>query len=287
MYYVQKEQDVTELISRKVVENGSLRTVIRQEWKISKSYIRQDMILYADTKRIDFKTYVDWQESQKLLKVAFPVDIRTNYATYDIQYGNIKRPNHSNTSWERAQFEVLGHRYADLSENDYGVSLLNDCKYGYDIHQNVMRLTLLKSAIYPDYMADKGEHEFTYALYPHEGNFVTGHTIEEAQALNQPLEALAGKVCLPMSQDGSSIRLSGAKVELDALKKSEDGNYLVLRFHEYAGSKGKVQIEFGFAVKGICECDLMERPLEKFQKPVNFETSVRPYEVKTYLLKLQ
>ncbi len=286
IFYEQKMQEVTELIGRKVIENGALRAVIRQEWRISKSYIRQDMILYAHSKRIDFKTYVDWQESQKLLKVAFPVDIRANYATYDIQYGNIKRPTHTNTSWERAKFEVVGHRYADLSENDYGVSLLNDCKYGYDVHQNVMRLTLLKSAIYPDYMADKGEHEFTYSLYPHRGNLISGGTVQEAQELNQPLEVLNSKICLPASQDGSAIRLSGAHVELDALKKSEDGQYLVLRFHEYAGSKGKVNVEFGFDVKGICECDLMERPLEKFKKPVKFAVNVRAFEVKTYLLKI-
>lgn len=250
------------------------------------SYICQDMILYADTKRIDFKTYVNWQETQKLLKVAFPVDIRANYATYDIQYGNIKRPTHSNTSWEQAKFEVVAHRYVDLSENDYGVSLINDSKYGYDIHQNVMRLTLLKAAIYPDYMADKGEHEFTYSLYPHEGDFITGHTVQEAQQLNQPLEAIEGKISIPVSQKGSSIRLCGANVELDALKKSEDGQYLVLRFHEYAGSKGKVRMEFGFPVKGICEADLMERPLEKFWKYSEYEVKIRPYEIKTYLLKI-
>lgn len=286
MYYYQKMQEVTELISRTVVENGALRTVIRQEWKINESYICQDMILYADTKRIDFKTYVNWQETQKLLKVAFPVDIRANYATYDIQYGNIKRPTHSNTSWEQAKFEVVAHRYVDLSENDYGVSLINDSKYGYDIHQNVMRLTLLKAAIYPDYMADKGEHEFTYSLYPHEGDFITGHTVQEAQQLNQPLEAIEGKISIPVSQKGSSIRLCGANVELDALKKSEDGQYLVLRFHEYAGSKGKVRMEFGFPVKGICEADLMERPLEKFWKYSEYEVKIRPYEIKTYLLKI-
>lgn len=286
MFYQEKKREVTNLVKREIVENGTLRTVIRQEWSISKSHICQDMILYANTGRIDFKTHVNWQETQKLLKVAFPVDIRANYATYDIQYGNIKRPNHSNTSWERAKFEVVGHRFADLSEHDYGVSLLNDCKYGYDIHQNVMRLSLLKSAIYPDLNADKGEHDFTYAIYPHKGDFVTGSTVQQATELNQPLEALRGRISLPCNDGGSSVRFTGSCVELDALKKSEDGKYLLLRFHEYAGSKGKVKMEFGFIAKAICECDLMERPLEEFKQAENMMTCIKPYEVKTFLIQL-
>lgn len=286
MFYYQKMQEVTDLVSRRILENGPCRAVIRQEWKISKSFIRQDMILYAKDGRIDFKTYVDWQETQKLLKAAFPIDIRSTYATYDIQYGNIRRANHSNTSWERAKFEVVGHRFADLSEHDYGVSLINDCKYGYDIHQNVMRLSLLKAAIYPDPIADKGEHTFTYALYPHRSDFVNGKTVQEAMELNQPLEALPGRVRLLDSDTESTVSLIGAHVELDALKKSENGKYLVLRFHEYAGSKGKVKAELGFKAKQICECDLMERPLEDFHAPDDFVTDVKAYEIKTFLILL-
>ena len=115
---------------------------------------------------------------------------------------------------------------------------------------------------------------------------MTGHTIQEAQQLNQPLEVKEGKICIPILQTGSNIRLCGANVELDALKKSEDGHYLVLRYHEYAGSRGKVRMEFGFAVKGICESDLMERPLEEFWKSPEFEVQIRPYEIKTYLIKI-
>lgn len=286
MYYYQKMQVVEDLVSRVIVENGALRTVIRQEWKIGKSCILQDMILYRHTGRIDFKTHVDWQETQKLLKVAFPVDIRTTYATYDIQYGNIRRANNSNSSWERAKFEVVGHRFADLSEYGYGVSLLNDCKYGYDIHQNVMRLSLLKAAIFPDPAADKGEHDFTYALYPHAGDFVEGRTVQEAADLNQPLEMVTGNLVLP-SKEGSTIQLTGAYVELDAVKPAENGEYIVVRFHEYAGAKGKVQIRFGFPVDAMGECDLMERPIQDMQKVENdtYEVWIRPYEIKTFLVK--
>lgn len=284
MYYWQKMQEVTDLVSREVVENGPVRIVLRQSWNISKSTIQQDMILYRHSRRIDFQTHVDWQETQKLLKVAFPVDIRTTYATYDIQYGNIRRANNSNTSWERAKFEVVGHRFADLSEYGYGVSLLNDCKYGYDVHQNVMRLTLLKAAIFPDPQADKGEHTFTYAIYPHKGDFVTGGTVQAAADLNQPLMAVSGRRAL----QNTTVSVDGAHVELDACKKSEDGKSLVIRFHEYAGAKGTACIRFGFPVKEVRRCDLMERPddREETLSPNTLHIKIKPYEIVTLLVRI-
>ncbi len=282
MYYWQKMQEVTDRTSCQVVENGALRLVLRQEWNISKSHITQDMILYRHDRRIDFKTAVNWQEQQKLLKAAFPVDIRTTYATYDIQYGNIRRANNSNSSWERAKFEVAGHRYADLSEHGYGVSLMNDCKYGYDVHQNVMRLTLLKAGIFPDPYADQGEHQFTYALYPHKGDFVDGNTVPAAADLNQPMTAIPGKLAL-----GSTLALQGGHVELDACKKSEDGTALIVRFHEYAGAKGKVKLQFGFPVKEVRLCDLMERPEQTAALTDNgVELRVKPYEIISLRVKL-
>ncbi len=282
MYYWQKMQEVTDRTSCQVVENGALRFVLRQEWKISKSHIIQDMILYRHDRRIDFKTTVHWQEKQKLLKAAFPVDIRTTYATYDIQYGNIRRANNSNSSWERAKFEVAAHRFADLSEHGYGVSLMNDCKYGYDIHQNVMRLTLLKAGIFPDPHADEGEHQFTYALYPHKGGFVEGETVPAAAGLNQPLTAVPGRIDLD-----STIALEGAYAELDACKKSEDGTALIVRFHEYAGAKGKVNVQFGFPVREVWLCDLMERPEQKLAVENNrAQLKIKPYEVVSLRVKI-
>ena len=126
------------------------------EWKYRTSKVVQDMVVYANNRRIDFKTYVDFHEQHQLLKAAFPVDIRSTYATYDVQYGNVKRPNHWNTSWDQARFESVAHRYVDLAERNYGVSLLNDCKYGHDVKEHVMRITLLKSATHPDYAQDQG-----------------------------------------------------------------------------------------------------------------------------------
>ena len=114
-----------------------------------KSVIRQDICFYRHTGRIDFDTTVDWRASQLLLKAAFPVDVLAERAVYDVQFGNVERPTHRNTSWEQAKFEICAHKWADLSEYGYGVALLNNCKYGYDIHDGVMRLTLIKSGIFP------------------------------------------------------------------------------------------------------------------------------------------
>lgn len=285
MYYYQKMEEVNHITSQVVVENGSLRTVIRQEWSFNKSSILQDMILYKNDRRIDFKTHVNWQETQKLLKVAFPVDIRTTYATYDVQYGNVRRPNNSNTSWDRARFESVAHRWVDLSEHGYGVSLLNDCKYGHDIHNNVIRLSLLKAAIYPDYAADKGEHEFTYSLLPHRGDFVEGETVQKAFDLNQPMSVVKGRLLNVAVFEQGLLHITGAHVELDAIKKSEDGKYIVVRFHEYAGEKGQVTLAPGFEMEAYAECDLMERPIEEFRSG-NLQFGIRPYEIKTILINI-
>lgn len=287
IFYQQKMEEVSKREGYEI-KTGSLRMELKQLWQFGKSIIRQDMVLYARDRRIDFVTKVFYQERQRLLKTAFPVDVRSVNAVYDVQYGNVKRPNHWNTSWDMARFESVAHRWVDLSQRDYGVSLLNDCKYGHDIYGNVIRLTLLKGGIYPDVGADMGEHEFTYSLFPHKGDFVEGNTVPAAAGLNQPLEVYQGRVEIPGTGEGSMIRLEGGLVELDAVKKSEDGNSIVVRFHEYGGAGCRVKAIMGFPVKEAAECDLMERALEPFHETAGGEVGleVRPYEIKTLLLKM-
>lgn len=287
IFYMEKMEEITGLTRMELVENGPVRTVIALEWKYHNSGICQNLILYADLRKIDFETRVDWHEKRKLLKVAFPVDIRATEATYDIQYGNVKRPTHYNTSWDMAKFEQVGHRFADISEYGYGVALMNDCKYGYDIHENVMRLSLLRGTTWPDYKADMGEHIFTYSLLPHTGSFVEGKVVENAAYLNQEPLVKAGKVTLPADEKGSSFCLKGAKVELDAVKKSENGKYLVIRFHEYAGARGEVIVKTGLPVKAWAESDLMERPLEDFHRGSEILKYIKPYEIITLLLEIE
>lgn len=286
IFYQEKMQEVTGLRSICITENGALRAVLSLEWSYRNTLIRQDMIFYKDSKRIDFKTYVDWHEKQQLLKAAFPVDIRSTYATYDIQYGNVKRPNHWNTSWDTAKFETVAHRFVDLSESNYGVSLLNNGKYGHDVKGNVMRISLIKSAVHPDHLQDQGEHEFTYSLLPHKGDFLAGECPQEAYALNQPLIAVSGRIS---KMKESFLSVDNAYIEIDAIKQSETGDLLVVRFHEFSGGKQPLCLRFGFPVAAYAECDLMERPVEEFiQADASFtgiHTIAKPYEIKTYLIR--
>ena len=174
-YYEQKSWELDNLVGCAVIEQGPLRAGLQLEWLYNKrTRVTQKLYIYAHSRRIDFVTKVDWQERQTLLKVAFPVAIHNGRATADIQFGNIERPTHRNTSWDKARFETCAHKWFDLSEGDYGVAVLNDCKYGYDVQANVMRQTLLKGAIYPDPHADLGQHVFTYSLLPHTGGWFEG-----------------------------------------------------------------------------------------------------------------
>lgn len=284
VYYQGKQANVDDLIKFNVKETGPLRFVIEVEWQHLHSKINQDIIFYAHTRRIDFKTKVDWQERRRLMKVAFPVDIRTTKATYDIQFGNIERPNHWNTSWDFAKFEVVGHKWADLSEGGYGVSLLNDCKYGYDIKGNLMRLTLLKSAIYPDPEADLGLHEFTYALYPHLEDWRKAHTEIEAYKLNNPLNVFSGTLD---NLNKSLFTIDKANVEISAVKKAEYEDAYIVRLYEYEGKKTKCTLTSDFDILSICETDLMENNIGNEEQTQEVTITLNPYEIRTFKVRFK
>ncbi|MUV37266.1 Alpha-mannosidase [Lentibacillus sp. JNUCC-1] len=284
IFYQEKMTEVTDLVSVECIENGSLQAVVRFEWKFGSSVISQDMVTYADSRRIDFKTHVDWQERQRLLKVAFPVDIRSTEATYDIQYGNVKRPTHWNTSWDYARFETVGHQWADLSEGGYGVSLMNDCKYGYDIKDQTMRLSLLKSPIHPDPYADLGEHQFTYSLLPHDGSWQEGNTVREAWQLNNPLTSAEGEA----AQRGQSLLESSTdNIMIDAVKKAEYEDAVIIRVHEYNGKRVNATLSSDWSIEEWQECDLMERPLNNTKNLGGIQFHIKPYEIKTFLVRFK
>ncbi|HAH87947.1 MAG TPA: alpha-mannosidase, partial [Armatimonadetes bacterium] len=244
LQYQDKMWEFTASKAPVVIENGPVRLVVEAELKYGKSTINQKIILYARTRRIDFETKVDWQERRTLLKTAFPVDIRSAQATYEIAYGAIERPTHWNTSWDAARFEVSGHRWADLSEPGYGVSLLNDSKYGWDIKGNVMRLSLLRSPENPDPDADKGEHTFTYSLFPHSGGWTEG-TLQAGHELNVPIRACADSIhggSLPSRHSFISVDRPG--VIVDAVKQAEDSGSTIVRLYEAYGSRGPVTLTF-------------------------------------------
>jgi alpha-mannosidase len=161
IFYDDKQWLAEPATSIRVVESGPLRATLAIERRILHSTYTQHISLQYNSPRLDIDTTIDWRERHVLLKVAFPVEVLTPTATYDIQWGNVQRPTHRNTSWDWARFETCAHKWVDLSEGDYGVSVLNDCKYGHDIRDNVIRISLLRSPTMPDPEADQGEHHFS------------------------------------------------------------------------------------------------------------------------------
>ncbi|MNW45083.1 hypothetical protein D3C74_223350 [compost metagenome] len=221
------------------------------------------------------------------MKVGFPIDVVTDKATYEIPFGALERPTHRNTSWEQAQFEVCGHRFADVSERGYGVSLLNDCKYGYDIQGSTIRLSLLRAPKWPDVTADLGEHEFTYSLYPHQGDWQTAHTVRAAAELNHMPAVLAAGVqegTLPSS--GALLGFAGEHVVLDTVKPAEDGDGVILRLYESAGGRERVALNWNEPVSAAFLSDALERELEPMTMDAGrIELDFAPYEIKTLKLK--
>ena len=262
IYYTQKMETMRICEPVRLVERHGLKAVVRFVYAYRKSRVVQDMIVYRDSRRIDFRTHVDWHEDHRLLKTAFYTDIRATKATYDIQFGHAERPTHWNTSWDWARFEVCGHKWADLSETGYGVSLLNDCKYGHSIRDNAMKLSLLKSNTRSSVEADMGEHEFIYALYPHEGAVTEGGTMEEACRLNAPALVVSGGFRATKRIIWVEETAPGATgVQIDAVKKAEDEDCLIVRMHECRGGRRRVRISSDYPVERIVPCNLLEHDL--------------------------
>ncbi|HVL05621.1 MAG TPA: glycoside hydrolase family 38 C-terminal domain-containing protein [Acidimicrobiales bacterium] len=226
------------------------------------STLEQTMILAPGSRRLDFVTDVDWHERHRFLKVAFPVDIHTDRATFEIQFGHVSRPTHENTPWEQARFEVCAHRWADLSEAGYGVALLNDCKYGYDVRGNVLRLSLLRSPTAPDPECDQGRHRFTYALLPHAGDPFAGGVLEAASALNAPLAVVpVPRRSRPLPPVQSFLSVDDPGFVVVAVKRADDGSGdIVIRGYEAYGGRRRVRLRPAFPVTSAHRTDLLERP---------------------------
>ena len=289
IYYQDKMWEISDVQSVEVTECSPQRAAIKVIRKFLDSTITQVISIQAGSARIDFDTTIDWKERQVLLKALFPVDIHAEKATYDIQFGNVERPTHWNTSWDMAKFEVCGHKWADLSEGDYGVSLLNDCKYGYDIKEGEMRLTLLKSSISPNEDADREVHRFTYSLYPHSGSWRQADTVKMGYELNQPVTALvlpAQDGTLPKEMSFASVNRDNVVMEI--VKQAEESEDIVLRVHECKNMRTNTEITFFKDIAEVAECDLEERgdiaKLDPVKNKFGFE--IKPYEIKTFRLKV-
>lgn len=281
-YYTEKMWEIDKAESTEEVCYGE-----KAGFKITRSFLSskivQEICLYANTPRIDFDTYIDWKESHILLKAAFPIDIHCDKATYDIQFGNVERPTHKNTSWDEAKFEVCAHKFADVSEYGYGVSLMNDCKYGYDISGSTMRLTLLKSAVYPNHEADKCEHRFVYSLYPHKGDFREANTYSAAYELNNPMYAMRlEKQTGKLPPEYSLVRTDCDNIIIETVKKAEDSDKIIVRLYDCCNCSSNPEIKFGFQVKSAAIADMLENETEEISvKDNSVKITVKPYEIIT------
>ena len=255
--YANKEQILT-ADSVRVVENTPQKGVVRVSWKFGKSTLTQDITIYSDTQRIDFVTHADWHEDMHLLKAAFFPKVRASRATYEIQFGAVERPTHRNTEYDAVRFEGSAHKWADLSQSDFGLSILSDTKYGYDILDDRMRITLLRAPVEPDYMADRGEHDFVYSLYPHAGDWTQGGTVQAGFALNVPVD-LCRTPETSQKVPESFVRVDHDSLVLDTFKKAEDGRGYIVRLYESAGKGGSASLHFAKTLRSVSACNLMEQ----------------------------
>ena len=280
IYYGEHSWNLDKPTSFEVVTNGPVLSTVHVEWAISKSRIAQDITFYHDVDRVDFHTIVDWKEEHGLLKAHFPVDIFYNEAQFDIQYGNVRRATHKNTSWDVARFEVCAHKWADVSEASYGAAILNDCKYGYSVDENSIALTMLKSATNPDPTADQEMHEFTYALMPHEGDWRQAQVPERAYEFNIPVTAL--KAAGQKAEETAFARIDAPGVQIESVKEALHGEGTIIRLYEYYGARIRARLALAEAPKRACFTSLMEDDLElaPFEgRELNLE--LKPYEIVT------
>jgi len=273
---------IDEADSVELIEKGPVRATIRiaRAWQNSKFV--QDIVLYAGFDRVDISNSIDWHETHVLLKAAFPLAASGPEATYEIPYGSIERPTTRTNSWEKAKFEVPALRWADLGDGAHGFSLINESKYGYDAKGNVLRLSLLRSPTWPDPEADRGHHQFSYSLYPHSGDWKQALTVRHGYEFNYPLSAFQVEPhegSLPAEH--SFVGVAEDNVVLTALKKTEDGDALLLRFYEWAGKNADVHITLPEGATAASLADLMEKPAGEALPVANHQVTVpvHPYEI--------
>jgi alpha-mannosidase len=274
--YTDEGTELLAVAEPELVEEGPIRAALRVVRRYEAIEIIQDYRLTAHSRRFEIATKVKWHGRRRLLRAIFPLAIHTHEVWSETAFGAVARPNHRNTPWDQARFEIPVHRWADLSEPGYGVSLLNNGKYGYSARGNVLGISLLRGPIYPDPYADEGEHEFVYALYPHAGDWRNG-TVQEAEEMHSPLRIV------PASGSGwpSLFRFTEESPRLAALKKAEESEAIILRLYEPHGGRGKTTIETALplqkaAIVNILEDETQELTIDD-ERRITFE--FKPFQV--------
>lgn len=291
--------DFSSLYNQKPVKNFKLLysesfiegpyCIIIQTYTLGESKITQRISLSLGNKMINFQTDIQWNESGKMLKALFPVNINTSEVVCDIQFGNIRRPTHTNTSWEMAKYEICAHKWVDLSQPDYGVALLNDCKYGHSVRGNIIELNLLRSSNYPGIDADRGSHKVAYALYPHAGNHIAGNVNRAGYELNIPLH---NYVIDPQRRilisDMNFITVDKNNVIIEAIKRAEDSSDIIIRLYECNGMNSKAKISFANKIDSAQLVDMMEQHINDIEINCSkIELYFKPFEIHTIKLKVK
>jgi len=266
-----------------VVATGPLVATLRVTRKLNQSAMTQDISLRRGSRRVDFHTVLDWQESHKLLKVNFPVDLHTNEAIHEIQFGYIRRPNHLSRPFDADRFEVCNHKWTAITEGNRGFAVLNDCKYGINVLGNSINLTLLKAALAPDMTADKGRQEFTYAIYPWNGSLAESAVVREAYDLNCPVMAAQGA-----AGARSLFSVDTPNIIVETVKPAEDGSPdIVVRLYESKRMATQCALITSLPVHEVIQTDMLENGDKKLPcQSGKIELEFRAFEVKTVRLRL-
>lgn len=279
IFYKNQESEKAVLKKCEPCGVGPAGSALKLEFAIGSSRIEQLVTLAAGSRALEFQTRVEWNEKHKLLKVRFEGDVVAKEASFDIQYGFIKRATHTNTSWDVAKFEVPAHRYVDLSDSDKGFALINDCKYGHHVGDNFLEISLLRSPTYPDPDADMGSHQWTYAYVPHSGGLIGSEVMDCAEQLNQGVQVFAGHA---LGKANFPVQLTGSGLSLAVVKKAEKENAIILRISENHGRRSNGKLSLKFPHQMCCETDMMEwNDGKKFKTTNDIALSLKPFEIKT------
>ncbi|MFZ2539263.1 MAG: glycoside hydrolase family 38 C-terminal domain-containing protein [Oscillospiraceae bacterium] len=273
-----KFADTAELLSEEVISNGAVQLRIRRKYKLSNlTTITQDMIFNVHTPRIDFETVMDWHDKRHFLKVAFDTTILSRQAKHEIQFGYVNKPTTRNNPTEQAMFEVVNHKYTDLSETQYGVAILNDCKYGISVEGGNMRLSLHKSGIRPDPRGDEGVHKVTYSFLPHACEFSANSVIKPAYIANYKPIITSGEY-----NQNTLLSIDASNAIIEAIKPCEDNEKAVIvRLYEAEGTYTNTKLNIGFNAKKVEETNLLEVVKSELTNDNGVCLQFKPFEIKT------
>lgn len=267
-----------ELMKREIVSDGAIAFIIRSTYKISrKSAITQDMIFFSASPEIRFDTYMDWNDDHRFLKTAFDTNVREDFARQEIQFGYCKRPTTRNNSLEQAKFEVVNHKYTDLSEPNYGVAVLNDSKYGISVHNSQLRLSLHKGGTHPDIEGDHGMHHTVYSFLPHNTPYCAKSVIHPSYRLNVPHIVSDGNFDMqPLAN------VNKENIIIETIKPCEDEEKaFIIRAYEAEGTQTNCRIVLSDKVKAAELTNMLEESISDRQSTNKLTLKFKPFEIKT------